>query len=121
MKLSEAIRLGSMLGPQLQGRTYGEHNNGTCALGAALLAIGITRESYSVALTYFPVTSYRVRLVDAPVHIESDDASVCALTVIRTLNDEYHWTREQIAAWVETIEPQTVAEVVGCNTAGSSV
>src|SRR5687768_8810316 len=98
MKLSEAIRLGAMLGPQIQGRTF--DGDGSCALGSALLAIGET-ETYTAAFKHFPVTHKQA------VHPLSG-ASVSVLSIVRMLNDADGWTREQIADWVATIEPQDV-------------
>jgi hypothetical protein len=42
MRLSEAIRLGAMLAPQATGALFSK--DGGCALGAALLAVGVTSE-----------------------------------------------------------------------------
>lgn len=42
MKLSDAIRLGAMIRPQLQGRMFSD-KHGTCASGAALEACGSQR------------------------------------------------------------------------------
>lgn len=40
MRLSEAIRLGAMWGPQTSGVSYDPTTHGTCAMGAAWLASG---------------------------------------------------------------------------------
>lgn len=53
MKLSDAIRLGSMNGPQAFGETR-NRRGGTCALGAALDAIG-KRLEYHHALEFWPL------------------------------------------------------------------
>jgi hypothetical protein len=50
MKLSEAILLGSTLGKQLFDEAVDDEGN-TCALGAAMLAIG---EIHEAALDYWP-------------------------------------------------------------------
>jgi len=112
MKLSEAIRLGAMLRPQ--GRYCILGKAGTCALGAALEAAGhldewkrlhvlgsdkmnefwFKREIWSdfrYSMSVHPVNSH----VQAPVH-----------DIIVELNDAHLWTRERIADWVATIEPQ---------------
>lgn len=95
MKLSEAMRLGAMLGPQAFNATRA--NGATCALGAALSAIGRPAAVYIFASDYFPVCR---RVARHPV--DGDEA--CVLSVIRELNDFHGWTREQIADWVETLE-----------------
>lgn len=112
MKLSEAIRLGAMLRPQ----TYAHFSTtaGTCALGAAGEAVGLNlKESfgydpYVSLLAEWPILRDPVTLPKRPTHPESvmilDDA-------ITYLNDWQRWTREAIADWVQTIEPQEPVEV----------
>lgn len=98
LRLSEAIRRGAMLKPQAFGVTESE-GGGTCALGGALEAIGITGRRYSAASEYWPIAG---AVVANPVR---DDYHLL-FGVIRELNDSHKWTREQIADWVETIEAQ---------------
>ena len=96
MKLSEAIRLGAMVGPQVtDGRTY--DGDGSCALGAAMIATGHRGECYALVLDYFTLSQ---SLVEQPVTREQ----MMALSAVRELNDRHRWTREQIADWVDTIE-----------------
>lgn len=109
MRLSEAIRLGSMLKPQfidgyqrripltLFGYDAGYRVVGTCALGAALDAVGALRP--------------RPHQCDAELahrwpwlfHVTNGTS---AWTKITVLNDDRGWTREQIADFVATIEPE---------------
>lgn len=94
LRLSEAIRLGSMLHKQGFGSlyTYSGDQVTTCALGAAGAA------GYDIART---------------MHAREDALAcdVCGFvtdyldTAIAHLNDAHKWTREKIADWVETIEP----------------
>ena len=108
MKLSEAIRLGAMLKPQGSGRFY--QNGRTCALGAALDAIGrldTSREwsEYDLAEKSFPA------LCAVATPPDWDGYSDPPLwRAIEWLNDCEHWTREQIADWVATIEAQHEAK-----------
>ena len=107
MKLSEAIRLGAMIRPQVIGG-YVEH--GTCALGAAADASGIPAAfdtiqnrpciDYTALADRFPVLH---AMVDHPAATLVTD---CVESIIWELNDVCHWTREAIADWVATIEPQ---------------
>jgi hypothetical protein len=98
MRLSEAIRLGAMMKPQAFGASF--HDGRTCALGAALDAIGRVRECYLNAPDYWAML---VNYVAEPVTGE-----MClVLSAIRELNDQHRWTREQIADWVETIEARS--------------
>jgi hypothetical protein len=100
MKLSEAIRLGAMLNPQAFGNfTDGV---GTCAIGAAHLAVGLPmREDVD-----FP------REWDVVLEFEGG-CPECGLTVFDTtddlnipahLNDTHRWTRERIADWADCVE-----------------
>ena len=118
MQLSEAIRLGAMLRPQARGWLVrdvfvptrgwrgwlgrGKMTTGTCALGAALEAVGMAADLGSV-WHMWPWTLNRSEL--CPV------CPVCGIArmasgIIWHLNDSHDWTREQIADWVATIEPR---------------
>ena len=98
MKLSEAIRLGSMLDPQGFG-TYSTVRNGrtaTCALGAASKAMFGDADTF--ALAHIPILDEYAQCpqcftIDRVFEISADH-----------LNDTHRWTRERIADWVETIE-----------------
>ncbi len=99
MKLSEAIRLGAMLRPQIKLRNRSEL--GTCAFGAAEDAAGMRMES--------------IREWEWVQARRANECPVCgrgisiANVISEHLNDTHDWTRQQIADWVETIEPQPVA------------
>lgn len=93
MPLSTAIRLGAMLRRQCFGALRGR--DGTCALGAALDALG------------YPDCGFEITL-DALVPWRAQ-CPVCACTApvlacVLCLNDQHHWTREAIAEWVSTVE-----------------
>ncbi len=96
MKLSEAIRLGAMLHKQGFGVMvlYDGGVLATCALGAAQQA-GYTFSGKD----WSRKMAYRYR---CPTCREGWPA----LEMITHLNDWHKWTREQIADWVATIEPQ---------------
>lgn len=85
MLLSEAVRLGAMLGPQCRGQMFGG-NGASCAMGSALLAVGMTayekQTSYQAILDKFPAMHPGL-----PYEIEN-------------ANDSLLWTREQIADWL---------------------
>lgn len=105
MKLSEAIRLGAMLRPQGFGRLHG--NGKTCALGAAMSAAGWSEEDLDKSPTTvqpsffeaFPILSKRVTVPE-----KGHERSLW-YAISLELNDSCRWTRERIADWVETIEP----------------
>lgn len=96
LKLSEAIRAGAESGPQLFGCTS-DGKGGSCALGAALIALGHDDKTYNRVFDYFDLASQN------SVNPATGEPRI-VLTVIRELNDTHRWTREQIADWVATIE-----------------
>jgi hypothetical protein len=88
MKLSQAIRLGSMLHPQTYKRysKYDVHGAvmATCALGAAIEA------GYDIHAVSFAA------VVPCP-HCRFDCPSRNACVI--HLNDVHHWSRDHIADW----------------------
>lgn len=121
MKLSEAIRLGSMLRPQGFGELCTERNGelATCALGAAEEAAA---EQFSGAsddtegegdvYTIFATTLDKKRACPACKWV---GRQAVKHTIVH-LNDDHLWTREQIADWVATIEPQEEAQEASSRT-----
>lgn len=105
-KLSQAIRLGATFRPQGQGSLYrfneelGTHV--TCALGAAMEAVGLdpdpansnVSDNYMELVRRFPILA---RSCLHPIR------EFCAHldNIIPFLNDRDGWTREQIADWLE--------------------
>lgn len=89
LRLSEAIRLGSMLHPQGFGafRSHGR----SCALGAAEDA-------------GFVMTSTEAILTSVQPCPHDCCMSSTVFGAIIHLNDYHGWTREAIADWVETVE-----------------
>ena len=101
LRLSEAIRLGATIRPQAF-RTL-VTDDGACALGAALLAVGARpEEAVRSALNRWPWAS--TVSADCP----GCGRSRTVFRVITHLNDRHRWTREQIATWVAGIEPTDV-------------
>ena len=73
MLLSEAIRLGSMLGPQIRGY-YVTENGGSCALGAAIKALNLKPQfGYAELRRVFP--HLRQALVEAMSKPERDHSA----------------------------------------------
>ena len=95
MLLSEAIRLGAMLGPQCFDEFHNEQTDATCALGAAFLALG-TEGSF-----FGPEWCLGNIPADCPQCRHKLKNSV---QVITHLNDYHRWSRSAIADWVETLE-----------------
>lgn len=102
MKLSDAIRLGAMLRPQDYGELTGI---GSCVLQAAAEAIG-SYPTYGVALERW---DWITTEVGAPLCCPSGCGTISQSPqwmMASHLNDYHHWTRERIADWVASIEPQ---------------
>ena len=104
MKLSEAIRLGAMLGPQAFG-SLRTSDGATCAIGAAIEANG-----HRGVQTWWNLMS-----PGCPVGCDASDQVFSTMILLSAtivhLNDDHHWTRECIADWVETVEDQPTAEI----------
>lgn len=108
MRLSEAIRLGSMLKPQ----AFEDHVDGkSCALRAAMDAAGLKDMyggsdscNYVAIMQQWPVSTLPFN--GCPVRKRCKDGRIVTdvCDAIYHLNDSHRWTREQIADWVETIE-----------------
>lgn len=96
MRLSEAIRLGSMLGPQAFHQ-YETDDGATCALGAASVAVGN-------GAAYLGFFLEHEKLLGGKATCPACRVDSLVVSVIVHLNDEHRWTREAIADWVETVE-----------------
>jgi hypothetical protein len=107
MRLSEAIRLGAMLRPQVfhAFRTA----RGTCAFGAAVDAVGLTLDASDPAAIADALIGQWPWLQGKRVRCpECTRRRVPGAVISECLNDEHRWTRERIADWVETLEPAAV-------------
>jgi hypothetical protein len=103
MKLSEAIRLGAMNGPQVFGRLGDLAGGGTCAQGAAVLAIGLMPDALrgiNIQARFIEAFPASVIPAQCPKCKENNVAG----NLMAHLNNDHLWTREQIADWVEQIE-----------------
>lgn len=127
MKFSEAIRLGSLLRPQAFYE-YASADGRTCALGAAMEAVGVTPRygegmsgeevMYKELQTTADWLEWRRDMTgknppcpvcgDMEYHGHTPDGQVVkrnVSSVVIHLNNDHRWTREQIAEWVATFEP----------------
>jgi hypothetical protein len=103
MILSEAIQLGTMMTSQAFRALF--RADGACALGAALLAVGVAPEQAGRSVRRRWPWAFAVS-VDCP----NCGRSRLVCEVIVHLNDDHRWTRERIAAWVAGIEPSQPPE-----------
>ena len=117
LKLSDAMRLGAMLGPQVFGKLRSvvavklpngdtTIDEGTCAIGAVLEATGFEENSRQLVERW----PWILNLVACPAC--GDDASHSdVLATIVQLNDSHLWTRERIADWLDTTFEQPATTV----------
>ena len=98
MRLSEAIRLGAMMSPQAFRTLFTRDR--ACAWGAAMLAVGATRERTAGSARSRWPWAFTVS-----VNCPSCRRSRLVCEVIAHLNDDHRWAREKIGAWVAGIEP----------------
>ena len=105
MKLSEAIRLNGMTKPQGVGGASLSSLSAPCAIGGALQSIGqqltggFVLDNYARFSRAWPWT-------DRDGYCPACGSPNQMFGVVYHLNDIHRWSREQIAAWVETVEPQ---------------
>lgn len=111
MRLSEAIRLGSMLGPQIFGRGT-DDQNGSCAYGAAYLAIGGRVNDHVSVTDTWPWIDTMTDVCPVCERVPSDIPVGCG-QLIPHLNDVHLWSRERIADFVASIEPQESSNPTG--------
>jgi hypothetical protein len=106
MRLSEAIRLGSMLKPQGFYELWvpSMHTpQSSCALGAAYDAFGYRPGVWPKTIE-LPMDVERL-LYERGVCPACGEHTSVVNRIITHLNDNHRWSREQIANWVEMIEP----------------
>jgi hypothetical protein len=103
-KLSTLIREGAAKRPQVFYQLIapvGDGNYGTCALGAALDAVGY--EMFGEDPTSEELVTHiglELVAVASPAHPGLERPLI---DVIINLNDHERWSREQIADWLESI------------------
>jgi hypothetical protein len=106
MKLSAAILLGSTISPQAFGE-FQDKNGSRCSLGAALAAVGKTSEIEMGFRTAVESWAWIER--DGEFHCpDCHGVARWVLSIIVHLNDVHGRTRERIAEWVATVEPQDI-------------
>jgi hypothetical protein len=114
MKLSEAIRIGSKIRPQIQGRLYKRIDGetyGSCALGAAIEAIApIYGKAHVKAgndrtklLTIASAARKRLYAKYPELQQVAPNSQFLLETEILIKNDANLETRESIADWLESI------------------
>ena len=120
MRLSEAIRLGAMLRPQEYKAVFAQRDGEwySCAIGAIAEAVGQKPNNINEGL-FRAVQSFPI--LNSIVGTYPCDCGQVFLAggriwhIISHLNNSHRWTRERIAAWVATIEPQELESPVEAN------
>lgn len=116
MKLSDAMSLGAMQGPQLFHELFNDDSGGTCAMGAALLGAGMLKrwsigiDGLDVIVEKFPVLSTETFCPGCGYKSAGGYELITLWYMIVHLNNCHHWTRERIASWVATVEAQYEAD-----------
>ena len=106
MKLSETIRLGSLMTYKINATLFNKSKTGACALGAAALAIGIDcnyDDAYPLLRERWPILNL---FVQCPICECEEDVAHCIWHQNDTNLLLYPLTRNQIADWVETKEKE---------------
>lgn len=113
MKLSEAILLGSTKRPHAQLAWFS--SKGTCALGAALDAVGLLLEDSGAgrvnvyaAIRCWP---WLGNLLTGAGCLECGYANCTYMRLFVHLNDKHGWSRPRIAALVAAMEPNGHAAI----------
>lgn len=119
MKLSEAIREGCKLRKKNVGTFFGEDegpDGGSCALGAAMEAVGYTFGDFIRRMDFAKVGFIDIDRIREVCPECKEDASMYHV-ISEHLNDLHSWSREAIAEWVEVIENKLEREAAGSSTA----
>jgi hypothetical protein len=110
MKLSDAIRIGAAKRPQAFGNYISKEPGGavcTCALGAAYEGITGTLPPFGLTLSALGDTFRALAGIDLETEVAPPDGNfnyaVGLDSAVITLNDGAHWSREQIADWLQGI------------------
>jgi len=120
MKLAEAILLGSTITYQTRGSLFGFETFGfeteivgSCALGSALLAVGLVNQKDSLlTLTVSKPVDLSTAIrrmypwIMKAVSCPCDNCSEVDVVqnIIIHLNDHHAWERERTAEWVASVE-----------------
>lgn len=105
MKLYEAMLLGSAATPKSDGYFYNRNTGGTCALGAAVWAIG-QMNFQSPAQTHLTLPAVWPDMMKRTVTCPECGVQNTVQAIVPHLNNSkgHNWTREAIAEWLKPIE-----------------
>lgn len=120
MRLSEGMFLGSAIHPQGFGALAAYDKGGTvrtCALGAALVAVGAINKDGEIVGGRIRACIYQqlwpeiagideVKCPVCPSFARNQDSNLAVVNMITHLNDNHRWSREKIAEWAAGLEQQ---------------
>ena len=109
MRLSEHMRLGSMLEPHLRYADFADGKGG-CAMQMALVSLGERKNNWKFLTKKFPWI-LEERFSDCPCKDCSLGLAVIGElatpgAIIIHLNDGHKWHLDEIADWVASVEPK---------------
>lgn len=106
LTFGQAMRLGAMALPEMRGPvfTHGAGGDicGACAVGAALFAVG-SREGWSWKEDIVRLWPWAGHEVQHPVYRGAPTWP--AVTAAVSLFENCLWSREAVAAWLDSIDP----------------
>lgn len=124
MRLSEAIRLGAMMKPQSAQAYYNHETGGTCALGAALDAIGVL-DIGTEYISYYANTRALIAMwpwvFEGRTGFRPFENGLRPFEKITAMNDVLGRTREQIADWAEEQEKAHDKQLAAVAVSGGEV
>lgn len=118
-ELAEAIRIGAIGQKQISGRLT-DGGDGKCAIGAVFRTLGWWDGTYPLWDTYsrlvlegaFPGISDMTCLCPYQIQLQEEvRVPYPVIQLIVHLNDDHHWTFDQIADWVDSLDIKVKAEI----------
>lgn len=114
--LGEAIRYGARLKPQYFNAYCDYNKTKTCALGAALDSIEMLGKGISSESTLSQLCKrFNIDQDKSYPHPANNISNWSLFEIIISLNDQYRWSRERIADWVDEVLNQSPVKIVGKN------
>lgn len=104
-EIAAAIRRGIAMRPKQAFREFFVGNDASCALGAAFDGFGTFDSPEALASAVCCSIEGYVSVPSAT----GEHRTRCLDDAIAYLNDERCWSRERIADWLETLDPQQEA------------
>lgn len=111
--LSDAILLGAMTYTEIRDSFIRDYPTRCCALGGAALAIGETIYHQESVVAVWPILRDIVTCPEPACRITAELRLMISHLHIGAFHS-HRWSREQIAAWVATLEAKEALEESPC-------